>query len=408
MGLGIGATTAVFSGVNAVLLKPLAVCDPDRLVVLMMIDTADASANGDSEVASPARFQYWRTQSAVLGDVSAFRNSTMNFSGAGASGGGTVERWNSMQVSAKSFRCWGIPILHGRSFTPEEDLPNGPRVAVLGPDLWRRRFGSDPRIVGKTIFLSGEPYNVSGVAGNTYAMREVANRPVDVYVPFQIDPNTTDQGVNFVVAARLKPGVTLAQAKERLRDSTAAYRTRFPGVLQPKEVFDVWTLREALVSDVRPLLLVLMCSVGLVLMIACSNVANLLLVRAAAQSREIAIRIAIGAGRGRMIRQLLTESILLSLGGGALGLSLGQSGIRTLLAANSTDLPLLGENGSGLTADWRLLVCYRCVSRHRSCFWPVPGPSGLPYRCEYEPQRRGGKIGHEPVSEQDSGRAGGE
>jgi putative ABC transport system permease protein len=354
LALGIGATTAIFSIVNTVLLKPLPVPDPDRFVVLMATGVSDTGESDDTPIASPARFMHWRAQSSVLQDVSAFLAGAMNYTG-----GDVVEQWHSMQASADTFRCWRIPILQGRGFTQEEDLPNGPRVAVISQGLWKRRFASDPQMLGKTISLSGEAYTVIGIVADSPGLLELSEAPSDVYVPFRIDPDSSDQGQTFFVVARLKPGVTLDQAKERLRISAGEFRAKFPKALGPKDGFTVSPLREVMVSDVRPLLLVLMGAVSLVLLIACANVASLLLVRAAGRSREIGIRVAIGAGRGRVIRQLLTESGLLSITGGALGLWLGHSGIRALLAVvNPTDLPLFGP----VAIDWRVMVFALAVS----------------------------------------------
>jgi predicted permease len=184
----------------------------------------------------------------------------------------------------------------------------------------------------------------------------------EVYVPLQIDPNTNDQGDLFDVVARLKPGVTLIQAQARLQASAADYRVKFPKELGPKDSFTAKLYREKLVGDARPLLLILLGAVGLVLLIACANVANLLLVRAVGRKREIAIRTAIGAGRGRVIRQLLAESVLLSFAGGALGLLLGYGGIRALLAVNTADLPMVGKGGTEVNIDWRVMGFTLAVS----------------------------------------------
>jgi putative ABC transport system permease protein len=348
LALGIGATTAIFSVVNTVLLRPLPVPDADRLVLLMSLGVSDNGATDVEAVASPAKFEFWRGQSSVLQDVSAFNAVVVNYTG-----GQVVEQLHSMQASADFFRCFGIRLLRGRSFTQEEDSPEGPRVVVIGKELWARRFASDPQALGKTISLNGEAYTVVGIAGNAVGVREFGPAP-DVYVPFRFDPNTTDQGNFFVPAARLKPGVTLEQAKARLKASVGEFRAKFPNALGPKDGFSVASFREALVGDIRPLLWVLLGAVGLVLLIACANVANLLLVRATGRRREIAIRTAIGAGRGRMIRQLMTESVLLSFAGGALGLLLGFAGIRALLAVNTAGLPMVGDNGTAVGIDWRV------------------------------------------------------
>jgi putative ABC transport system permease protein len=342
LALGIGGTTAIFSIVNTVLLKPLGIPDPDRLVVLAVTPSDDNAASG-------ARFVYWRSQSDVVQDVSAYFSTVKNYTG-----GQVVEQWKSTRASANFFHCFGIPIVRGRSFTQEEDLPNGTRVALISQDLWKRRFASDPGTLGKTVSLDGEAHTVIGIVGDISALRAYVPFS-DVYVPFQIDPNSSDRGAYFDVVARLKPGISLDQARARLRASTGEYRAKFPDDLGPKESFTAKRFREDMVGGDRPLLLVLSAAVSLVLLIACANVANLLLVRSASRRREIAIRAAIGAGRGRMIRQLLTESALLAVVGGAFGLLLGYGGIRVLLAINTAGLSMVGENGTAVTIDWRVM-----------------------------------------------------
>ena len=334
LALGIGATTAVFSLVNAVLLKPAPVPDPDRFVMLTPVGTPDKLA-------------YWRGQQSVLQDVSAYMPGMLNYTG-----GEDVEQLASMQVSADALRCWGTPILRGRGFTPQEDAPGGARVALLGEDFWRRRFAADSQILGKTVSLSGAAYTVIGIAANSPFLMEQGTAP-DVYVPFQLDPNWTDQTVRFRVTARLTPGVTLEQANARLRASTAAYRASFPRGLGPRDVFSAVPYRDFEAGGNGPLLMALLGAVGLVLLIACANVANLLLVRGEGRRREIAIRMAIGATRGRIVRQLLSESLLLSLAGGGLGLLLGFIGVRALLAVNTAGLPRLGDS---VGLDWRVVI----------------------------------------------------
>jgi len=342
--LGIGANTAIFSIVDAVLLKPVPFPEPDRLVMLM-----NTSPRGSGPAASPAKYQHWRSQTGVLENVAAFRNGVMNYTE-----GDVVEQFRSAQVSADYFHCFGTPILRGRTFSAEEDSPRGPNVTLLSYNLWTRRFGSDPAIVGKTISLSGDRYVVIGIVDQSFDIREFGPAP-DVWVPFQLDPNTTDQGHYFQAAARLKHGVSLDQAKARLQVSAGEYRTKFPNSLQAQDGFSVTPFQEAFVSNVRSSLMVLLGAVGFVLLIACANVANLLLARATGRRREIAIRAAIGAGRGRIIRQLLTESVMLSLAGGVLGLLLGFAGIRALMSVNTAGLPRVGLNGSMIGVDWRVL-----------------------------------------------------
>jgi predicted permease len=343
--VGIGANTAIFSVLNAVLLKPIPFPDPDRLVMMM-----NTSPQGSGPAASPAKFQHYREQTSVIEDVSAFRGNVVNYTG-----GSFPEQLQSGQVSADYFRLFGAPVILGRTFSPEEDRPHGPQVAVIGEGLWKRRFGGDPSVIGKSISLSGSPYVIVGVVASSFDISEFGPKP-DVFIPFQLDPNTADQGHYFSAAARLKPGITLAQAQAKLKLSAQDFTRKFPRALQPNNGFTVTPFQEAIVGNVRLSLLVLAGAVGLVLLIACANVANLLLVRASGRRRELAIRAAIGAGRGRIIRQLLTESVLLGLVGGVAGLALGLIGIRALLAVNTADLPRLGDKGTLVGADWRVLL----------------------------------------------------
>jgi putative ABC transport system permease protein len=292
----------------------------------------------------------------VIQDVSAFLPGVMNYTGIEG-----VEQLRSIRASADFFRCWGIRTVRGRTFTREEDLPHGPRVTLISQTLWTRRFASNPQILGKAISLNGEPYSVIGILTDNSGLREFGPPP-DVYVPFQFDPNTRDEGNYFKVVARLTPGITLKQAKDRLQAFANEIRAKFPNTVGQRGGFTVMLFREARVGDIRPLLLILLSAVGLVLFIACANVANLLLVRATGRRREIAIRTAIGAGRQRLIRQLLSESVLLSIIGGALGLLLGFGGIRALLAVNTADLPLVGQNGSAVNIDWRVMGFALAVS----------------------------------------------
>jgi len=342
--LGIGTNTAIFSVVNSVLLKPAPFPDPDRIVFFM-----NTSPNGSGPGASPTKFQHWREQTSVVEQVSAFRTGVVNLTGAGF-----PEQLKSAQVSTDYFQLFGAVPFRGRTFSPEEDRPQGDHVVVLSHGFWTRRFAADPQILGKTISLGGEPHVVTGILSPNFDFRDFGPPP-DVWVPFQLDPHPTDQGHYFTAAGRLKPGVTLNQARARIKLSAQEFERKYPRALGKNNGFSVDPLREAMVSNVRSSLLVLVGAVSFVLLIACANVANLLLARAVGRRREFAIRAAIGAGRSRIVRQLLTESVLLSLAGAICGSILGIVGIRALLSVNTANLPRVGVEGNLVGVDWRVL-----------------------------------------------------
>jgi predicted permease len=343
LALGIGTNTAIFTVVNAVLLKPLTYPDSDRIVQFQI-----TSPDGSDAVASIPKFFKWKAQTSVFQDVAAY-----DFGGPGFNlTGGSPEQVQGLHVSEAYFRLFGAPVMLGRTFTAQEDSPDGGKVVVLSYGLWKRRFGSNPNIVGTTISLGNEGYTVVGVLGKSF----FSDPQTDILLPFQFDPNSANQGHYFLASGRLKPGVTLAQANAMLKVAADQFRRQYPDALGPKDSFAVQPLRDSIVSDVRSSLLIMLGAVSLVLLIACANVANLLLIHATGRKREFAIRAALGAGRARIILQLLTESVLLSVTGGILGLLLGYFGVRALLALSPGDIPRIGEHGAAVGIDWRVLA----------------------------------------------------
>jgi putative ABC transport system permease protein len=341
LALGIGANTAIFTVVNAVLLKPLAYPDADRIVACEL-----TSPDGNFPAASIPKFQIWQQQTSVFKDVGAH-----DFAGPGFNiTGDRPELVHGIHVSEAWFRVFGAPVMLGRTFTPQEDAPNGGHVVVLSYGLWQRKFGGRADIIGKSLPLGNEPHTIIGVLGRDF----VSDPDAEIFLPFQFEPNSTNQGHFFQAAAMLKPGVTLAQANAQMKLAWQQYLRTFPKA-NPQGGFGVEALRDSIIRDARKSLLVLLGAVGLVLLIACANVANLLLVRATGRRREFAIRSALGAKRSRIVRQLLTESVMLGMAGGVLGLILGFVGVRALLAISPAGLPRIGEDGSAIGMDWRVL-----------------------------------------------------
>jgi len=345
LGLGIGANTAIFSLVNTVLLKAPPFPRSDRIVIL-----GSKVPEGENDAASPAKFAYWAQQSDVVEDVAAFNSGVMNWTSAEL-----PIQLRASRVSSKYFSLFGVPLVMGRPFNAQEDSPQASPAVLISEGLWTRRFARDPAVVGKKMLLGGEPFIITGVVSNGFDFRDFGPAP-EIWVPFQLDPNSVDQGHYFQAAGRLKDGVTLAQARARLGAATRAYVAKYPNALNPKEVFNAVALQESLVRRSQTSIFVLMGAVGFVLLIACSNVANLLLARAESRKRELAIRAALGAGRGQIIRQLMTESLLLATAGALCGLLLGVVGIHALLSVNTAGLPRVGTDGELVHLDGRVLV----------------------------------------------------
>lgn len=345
LALGIGANAAIFSLVNTVLLKPPPFPHSDRIVIL-----ETKNPHGSFQGGSPAKFAHWSQQTEVLEDVAAFAGGVMNWTG-----GHFARQLRSERVSSAYFRLFGVPMVLGRPFNAQEDMPQAAPVVVIGEGIWKSLFASDPNVLGKTMMLGSQPYVVTGVVARAFDFQDFGDPP-EVWVPFQLDPNSNDQGHFFQVAGRLKDGVTLQQAMARLDASAVAYKQKWPNALDKTESFTAESLKDALVRDSEKSIWVMAGAVGFVLLIACANVANLLLARAEVRKRELAIRAALGAGRFRITRQLLTESLLLAAAGAVLGLALGLVGIRALLSVNTAGLPRVGTDGSMVSLDWRVLV----------------------------------------------------
>ncbi len=349
LALGIGANTAIFSVVNAVLLKPLTYPDSDRMVEFLAPSTIIAN-----NLACIPEFHLYQRQTSVFKEVAAYDNAGPGFNLTGD----RPEQLHGIHVTEGYFRVYGAPVMLGRTFTPQEDSPHGGKVVVLSYGLWQRKFAGDPTVVGKSLSLGNEPYTIVGVIGKNF----VSDPQADLWMPFQFEPVSDDMNHFFQVAGMLKPGVTVAQANAQLMAAAPEYHRDFPKTTDPRQQFAVGPLSDSIIGDARHSLLVMLGAVGLVLLIACANVANLLLVRATGRRREFAIRSALGAGRARVVRQLLTESVLLSVTGGVLGLLLGFVGVRALLAVSPAGLPRIGEDGSAIGIDWRVLAFTLAVS----------------------------------------------
>ena len=327
LALGIGANAAIFTVINTVLLKPLPYPEPDRMVRVMR-----GYPKGAGDSVSVPKYVAWKRYNQVFESITAY-----DFAGPGMNlaGGDKPDVIKGIHVSAEFFKVFRAEPVIGRFFTPEEDKPGGPKLAVISHGLWQRRFGADAGIVGRSIKLNDDLFTITGIMGREF----VSYPPADVWLPLQPDPNSTNQGNYLLIAARLKPGISLETANAQLKIVGEQTRRDIPKWMGKDESIRAVDFQREMAGDIRRALLILMGAVGFVLLIACANVANLLLARAAGRQREIAVRVAIGASRGQLIRQLLTESMILSFCGGALGLLIGVWGVRGLISVIPGELP---------------------------------------------------------------------
>lgn len=332
LALGIGANTAIFSVVNAVLFRPLPFAKPDQLV---MIWENSLPRKLEQSQVSPVTFSDWREQKQLFEKIAGWWYPQVNLTDVGSE----PERVRTIDVTDGFFDVMGVPPMIGRTFTPGEDRQGSARLAVLGNGLWQRRFGSDSNIVGKAITLDGRSYSVIGVMPPDFKYPQ----DTEAWCTLGWDPRQHSRNARFFeVVARLKDGVTPARAQAEM--SALSNRIAQENAQSNKDWgAAVVPLHTQLVGDFRLALLVLLAAVGLVLLIACANVANLLLARAGAREKEVAIRLALGAGRIRLVRQLLTESVLLAFLGGASGLLLAIFGSKLLMAVNPIKIPRLDE-----------------------------------------------------------------
>jgi putative ABC transport system permease protein len=339
LALGIGANTAIFSVVNAVLLRPLPFPESERVMWI------GQQFSGSPAAAGQPKFLFWREQSQVFESMAAYEG----FRGGGnLAGGNEAEYVGGLHVSSDFFRVLGVNPSLGRAFTPEDDTPGAAPVAILADGLWRRRFNSDAAIVGKTISLNGKSVTVVGVVPRQLNFLHDS----DLFEPLQASL-TGDPNPNTTVIGRLKAGVNQAQAVSELRLIAEKYRALNPKLMQPEESAGVWPYQDLFTSNVRELLWILLGAVGFLLLIACANVANLQLTRAAGRQKEIAVRRALGASGPRVVRQLLTEGLLLSLAGGVAGLLLAAWGTQLLVAA----LPQgFMSRANEVSLDWRVVI----------------------------------------------------
>lgn len=328
LALGIGANSAIFSAVNAVLLRTLPFDEPDKLVRLYVI-----SRTGNLEPTSWDDLADWREQNQLFAQLAAFESGNDTLSS-----GEEAEDLPSGYTGTDFFQLFRVNPVQGRLFSPEEHVPNAPHVVAIGEQFWKQRFGSDPAVIGQSLIINGASNTVIGVIPDRFDT--IMGRKIDLWFPAKL---SRDRGIHHLPAvARLKPGVTITQARTEMEGIASRLAQAYPASNEGWGA-TVVPLQDSIVGNVRLMLLVLLGAVGLILLIACANVANLQLARAAARSNEVAIRSALGATRGRLVRQFLTESLMLSSAGGILGLLLAYLATRLITQVNPGDIPRLDQ-----------------------------------------------------------------